>query len=55
MADNEGPIEGDDSLSPEEEKKCQQAFQVLVKDHDKPLHEQTIDAGELKTLMEMMG
>ena len=44
-----------DQLTPEEEKKCQQAFQVLVKDYDKPLHEQIIDAGELKSLIEMMG
>ena len=42
-------------MTPEEEKKCQQAFQVLVKDYDKPLHEQIIDAGELKSLIEMMG
>ena len=57
MAANESNSEANanDYLTEEEEKKCEQAFKVLVKDYEKPLSEQTIDVGELKTLMEMMG
>ena len=56
MTDNEGQFDGsNEALTQEEEEKCQQAFQVLVKDHEKPLDQQVIDSGELKKLMEMMG